>query len=57
MFNDCGELLTITLTRGNVDDRVPVPQFAKDLFGKLFADKGYVSQPLAQQLRELFESS
>lgn len=50
VFNDCGELLTFTFTPGNVDDRAPVPQFAKQLFGKLFGDKGYLSQPLAKQL-------
>jgi hypothetical protein len=50
MFNDCGDLLTFTLTPGNVDDRAPVPQFAKQLFGKLVGDKGYLSQPLAKQL-------
>ena len=38
--NDCGELLGIRLTPGNVDDRVPVPELVKDLFGKRFGDKG-----------------
>jgi hypothetical protein len=42
VFNDQGELLTFTLTAGNVDDRAPVPSFAKRLFGKLFGDKGYL---------------
>jgi hypothetical protein len=54
VFNDCGELLTFRLTPGNVDDRAPVPQFAKQLFGKLFGDKGYLSQPLQEQLQRLF---
>jgi hypothetical protein len=48
--NDCGELLACCLTAGNVDDRVPVPQLAKSLFGKLFGDKGYLSQALFLQL-------
>lgn len=48
--NDCGELLACCLTTGNVDDRVPVPQLAKSLFGKLFGDKGYLSQALFLQL-------
>lgn len=52
--NDCGELLNIVLTPGNVDDRAPVPQLVKDLFGKLFGDKGYISRALADQLRETF---
>jgi hypothetical protein len=54
LFNDCGELLTFTLTPGNVDDRTAVPQFAKRLFGKLFGDKGYLSHPLVEQLKNLF---
>jgi hypothetical protein len=54
VFNDCGELLTFRLTKGNVDDRAPIPQFAKHLFGKLFGDKGYLSQQLAKQLHSVF---
>lgn len=54
VFNDCGEVLTFTLTPGNINDRAPVPQFAKQLFGKLFGDKGYLSQPLANQLASTF---
>ncbi len=44
--NDCGELLGLRLTPGNVDDRVPVPEPVKDLFGKLFGDKGDISHTL-----------
>jgi hypothetical protein len=50
VINDCGELLNVTITAGNVDDRAVVPDLVKDLFGKLFGDKGYVSQPLFEQL-------
>lgn len=50
IVNDCGELLNVTITAGNVDDRAVVPDLVKDLFGKLFGDKGYVSQPLFEQL-------
>lgn len=50
VVNDRGELLAFCLTPGNVDDRRPVPKLVQRLFGKLFADKGYISQPLAQQL-------
>lgn len=48
--NELGELLAVHLTPGNVDGRKPVPLLAKRLFGKLFADKGYLSQPLVEQL-------
>ncbi len=50
VINDCGELLSIRFTPGNVDDRQPVPKLVKDLFGKLFGDKGYISQPLFETL-------
>ena len=54
VFNDRGELLQLALTPGNVDDRQPVPHLVKQLFGKLFADKGYLSQALFEQLLETF---
>lgn len=50
VVNDQGELLAFCLTPGNVDDRHPVPKLATGLVGQLFGDKGYLSQPLAQQL-------
>ena len=50
VVNDCGELLSLRLTPGNTDDRQPVPELVKGLFGKLFGDKGYVSQPLFETL-------
>jgi len=50
VINDCGELLSCYLTPGNCDDRRPVPHLVKDLWGRLFGDKGYISQPLAALL-------
>ena len=50
VVNEQGELLNLTLTPGNTDDRKPVPRLLQALFGKGFADRGYVSQRLAQQL-------
>lgn len=50
VINDCGELLSLRLTPGNTDDRRPVPELVKELFGKLFGDKGYVSQTLFETL-------
>jgi len=50
MVNDQGEILSFCLTAGNVDDRVPVPTMARDLWGKLVGDKGYISQQLFDQL-------
>ena len=52
VVNDRGELLNVILTPGNTDDRTPVLKLLQQLFGKVFADKGYVSQKLANQLLE-----
>ena len=52
VVNDRGQLLACRLTAGNVDDRVPVPKLVQRLWGKLFGDKGYLSQPLTAQLRQ-----
>lgn len=50
IVSDRGELLAAALTPGNTDDRKPVLEMAKQLTGKLFGDKGYVSQALFEQL-------
>ena len=50
VVNERGELLNISLSPGNRDDRKPVKDLLKSMFGKVFADRGYVSQKLAQQL-------
>lgn len=52
IINDRGEIIAYMLTAGNIDDRKPVPNLAKDLFGKLFGDKGYISQELFFKLYE-----
>lgn len=39
-------------TAGNVDARAPVPALSKKLFGKLFGDRGYISQKLFEKLFE-----
>ncbi len=50
VVNELGELLAFQLTPGNVDDRKPVPTLLQDLFGKVFADKGYISNDLFAEL-------
>ncbi len=53
VVNDQGEFGcppgAFLLSPGNVDDRKPVPSLVKHLWGKLFGDKGYISQPLFEQ--------
>lgn len=50
VVNDEGELLAFCLTPGNTDDRQPVQELVEKLWGKLFADKGYISQSLFETL-------
>lgn len=52
IINDHGELLAAALTPGNTDDRKPVPEMSKDLVGKLFGDRGYISHALFESLWE-----
>ena len=42
--------MAFQITPGNIDERKPVPTLAKDLWGRLFGDKGYISQDLFQEL-------
>jgi len=52
IINDKGELLSFAVTQANVDDREPLKNegFLKSIFGKLFGDKGYISEKLTQLL-------
>ena len=50
--NEREELLNFMLTKANVDDRNPevFNRLTDNVFGKLFADKGYISQGLFERL-------
>ncbi|MDD7887977.1 IS982 family transposase [Flavivirga sp. 57AJ16] len=52
VINDKGEILNFTITQANVDDRTPLKKksFLNKIFGKLFADKGYIGKELMQML-------
>ena len=52
VINDKGEIIQWMLTPGNTDDRDPLKneKFMEKLFGKLFADRGYISQDLFEKL-------
>lgn len=50
IINEKGELLSVKLTPGNVDDRKPLRQMSNGLFGLIFGDKGYISQSLFNDL-------
>lgn len=53
LCNDRGELLAVYFTPANLDDRkglLHMIQLRQGIFGKIFADRGYISQPLMLQL-------
>lgn len=52
VINDRGEILDFLFTQANVDDRTPLKykNFHDKIFGKLIADKGYISKSLFEQL-------
>ena len=52
VISEAGELLSFSFTPVNINDRTPVPELCKKLFGKLFGDKGYLSKKLFEDLFE-----
>ena len=52
IINEKGEFIALKMTKGNVDDRVPVLDLTKDLTGFIYADKGYIKQNLFVNLYE-----
>jgi hypothetical protein len=52
IINEKGEILAFHLSQGNIDDRniKVVQELTKNIFGKLFGDKGYLSKALFDTL-------
>jgi hypothetical protein len=52
VINEKGELLSFCISKGNVDDRNVdlLKPMLKDVLGKIYADKGYISQALFEVL-------
>ena len=52
IINDKGEILNFIITQASVDDRQPLKneKFIEVVKGKLYGDKGYISQQLSQIL-------
>jgi len=52
VINDKGEILDFIITQGNIDDRKPLQDMKlhKNIFGKLYGDKGYISKDLFEKL-------
>jgi hypothetical protein len=52
VINNLGEIMSVSLTKANVDDRKPVPKLVGSLKGWLFADKGYLGQAFMEKLKQ-----
>ena len=50
LINDVGEMVACRLTAANVDDRVPARALLARVTGKVFGDRGYISQALFADL-------
>jgi hypothetical protein len=53
IINDKQEIMGIKITKGNVFDNQIIDELSKDLKGKLFGDRGYISKK--EKLKELEE--
>ncbi len=42
IFNTNGEIIRLSITKGNVNDRNPVPDMVNGITAKLIGDKGYL---------------
>ena len=52
VINEKGEILDFLISQAHVDDREPLKnkRFHDKVFGKIFADKGYISKNLFEEL-------
>lgn len=50
IVNHKAEIMAVKITPGNVDDRKPIKTMTAGLKGKLYADKGYISKSLFDDL-------
>ena len=50
IVNENGEIISFQITQGNVSDIKPVKTLTKNLWGKLFGDRGYISSSLFKEL-------
>jgi hypothetical protein len=50
IINEKGEIISFQITPGNVSDLNPVKSMSKNIWGKLFGDRGYISSKLFEEL-------
>jgi hypothetical protein len=53
IINNHGEIMAIKITAGNKSDLSQAKALAKDLQGKMYGDKGYISKNLFEKLYNL----
>jgi hypothetical protein len=53
VVNTAGELLAFQITKGNRDDRKSVKTLCRNMTGKIYGDKGYISQKLFEEMFDL----
>lgn len=52
VVDDCGNIISFSITPGNTDDRAPVHTLLKQVTGKVFGDRGHLSKKLQGSLAE-----
>lgn len=52
VINPIGEIISFKFSKGNKDDRQTVKNLCKNFDGKLYADKGYISKDLFEEMLE-----
>ena len=52
IMNERGEMIDFLITKGNVDDRnrLKTKRLMTEVFGKIFADRGYIGKDLFEKL-------
>jgi hypothetical protein len=46
IINEKGQLIALKMTKGNVDDRILVPELTNGFMETMYSDKGYIKQNL-----------
>uniref|UniRef100_UPI0012382060 IS982 family transposase n=2 Tax=Candidatus Enterovibrio escicola TaxID=1927127 RepID=UPI0012382060 len=52
IINNQGGIISVKVTTDNLDDRKPMSEMADELWGCLYGDKGYISDPLERELAD-----
>nr|WP_223824315.1 transposase [Candidatus Enterovibrio escacola] len=52
MINDQSGIISVKVTKDNLDDKKPVSEMVEELWRCLYEDKGYISDPLKRELAD-----